>query len=88
MKISIDIDCTAQEAREMMGLPDIKPLQETWLAEIEKKMIADMERYSPDALIKSWVPNSSSGAAWIQSLFESISEHSTAGTDDKKSKKE
>ncbi len=69
-----------------MGLPDLKPLQEKWLAEIEKKMIADMERYSPDALIKSWVSNSSGGADWMQSLFASISEHSTAGTDGTKSK--
>lgn len=86
MKISIDIDCTAQEARDVMGLPDVKPLQEIWLAQIEKKMIADMERYSPDALIKSWASGSSSGADWMQSLFESISGHSTAGTDDKNSK--
>ncbi len=88
MKISIDIDCTAQEAREVMGLPDLKPLQEIWLAQIEKKMIDDMERFSPDSLIKSWTSNSSGGAAWIQSLFESVSQNSTAGTDDKKSKKE
>lgn len=87
MKISIDIDCTAQEAREMVGLPDVKPLQETWLAEIEKKMIADMERFSPDALIKSWVPNASGGAAWMQSLFESMMEHKASGTNDKSSKK-
>ncbi len=86
MKISIDIDCTAQEARDVMGLPDVKPLQEIWLAQIEKKMIDDMERFSPDALIKSWTSNSSGGADWIQSLFESISQHSTAGTGDRKDK--
>ena len=87
MKITIDIDCTSQEVRDVMGLPDVKPLQEIWLAQIEKKMTADMERFSPDALIKSWTLNSSGGAEWIQSLFESISQHNTAGTDNKKSKK-
>ena len=87
MKISIDIDCTAQEARDVVGLPDVKPLQEIWLAQIEKKMNADMERFSPDALIKSWTSRSTGGAEWIQSLFDSISQHGTAETDDKKSKK-
>ncbi len=87
MKISIDKDCTAQEARDVMGLPDVKPLQEIWLAQIEKKMVADMERFSPDALIKSWTSNSFGGAEWIQSLFESISQHGTAGTDDRESEK-
>ena len=35
MKITINIDCTPAEAREFVGLPDLRPLQAAWLAEIE-----------------------------------------------------
>ena len=43
MKITIDIDCTPAEAREFVGLPDLRPLQAAWLAEIENRLIADMQ---------------------------------------------
>ncbi len=55
MKITIDIDCTPAEARQFMGLPDLEPLQKAALAEIEKRMMAEFERYSPEGLVKSWL---------------------------------
>ena len=31
MKITVGIDCTPTEAREFMGLPDVKPMQrDSW----------------------------------------------------------
>jgi hypothetical protein len=35
MKITINVDCTPAEAREFLGLPDLRPLQAAWLAEVE-----------------------------------------------------
>ena len=54
MKIKIDIDCTPAEARQFIGLPDLEPLQKSAMAEIEKRMMAEFERYSPEGLIKAW----------------------------------
>jgi Family of unknown function (DUF6489) len=28
MKINVEIDCTAEEARAFLGLPDVQPMQE------------------------------------------------------------
>lgn len=55
MKCHIDFDFTPLEARQFFGLPDVQPLQATILAEIEKKMLAEMDRFSPDAVLKSWL---------------------------------
>ncbi len=38
MKITINIDCSPQEAREFLGLPDIKPLQEAFLTMMQDKI--------------------------------------------------
>jgi hypothetical protein len=38
MKISIDIDCTPEEARQFLGLPDMGPLQD----EMKKRMESGM----------------------------------------------
>jgi hypothetical protein len=55
MKITIDIDCTPAEAREFVGLPDLRPLQAAWLAEIENRLIADMQKFSPEGIARSWL---------------------------------
>lgn len=46
MKISVDIDCTPDEARSVLCLPDVKSLQEAMMAAVE-----------PDALMKMWMPS-------------------------------
>jgi Family of unknown function (DUF6489) len=72
MKISIDIDCTPAEAREMMGLPDLQPLQNAWLAEIEKRMMANLEQFSPEGLARSWLSGAPAGADWIPNVFNAL----------------
>lgn len=54
MKVTINIDCTPEEARAFMGLPDVQPIQQTMLAEMEKRMMAEMERFSPEGMMKMW----------------------------------
>jgi hypothetical protein len=54
MKVTINIDCTPEEARAMMGLPDVQPLQKTMMAEMERRMMEEMERFSPEGLMKTW----------------------------------
>ena len=38
MKFKVDIDCTPDEARAFFGLPDVKPLQEALLPEVEERL--------------------------------------------------
>lgn len=62
MKINVDIDCTPDEARTLVGLPDVKPMQQALMNEIEGRMKKALSAMEPDALIKMWLP------AGIQSL--------------------
>ena len=32
MKITMNVDCTPEEARAFLGLPDVKPMQEQLIA--------------------------------------------------------
>ena len=58
MKISVDIDCTPDEARSLLCLPDVKPLQEAMMAAVE-----------PDALMKMWMPSGVYGLDQLQQAF-------------------
>ncbi len=69
MKVTIDIDCTAAEAREMLGLPNVAKMQEKWLSEVEAKMKEEMANFSPENILKSWVSGASSNAEWLPNLF-------------------
>jgi hypothetical protein len=69
MKISIDIDCTPQEARRFLGLPDVEPLQQAMIAHMQEQMDDVLAGLSPDALMKLWMPGGT--AAWdgLQKAF-------------------
>lgn len=72
MKISVDVECTPAEARQFFGLPDLQPLQARVMAEVEKKMLADMERFAPDAILKTWLSMFSSTPEQVQSALGSL----------------
>ncbi len=55
MKVRFEIDCTPEEARAFFGLPDVQPLQARIMAEVEGKMLAEMDRFSPDSILKTWL---------------------------------
>lgn len=70
MKITIDVDCTAHEARQFLGLPDVEPMQKAAMAEIEKRMMTELERFSPESLFKAWLPIVGINAEWIQEFLK------------------
>ena len=70
MKITVNVDCTPLEARQFMGLPDVEPMQKAAMAEIEKRMKMELDRYSPEALFKAWLPIAGMNAEWLQDLLK------------------
>ena len=69
MKIKFDIDCTPEEARAFMGLPDVGPLQSAMMAEVEKRMKAALDAMSPEALLKTWLPAGMQNLEDMQKMF-------------------
>lgn len=79
MKVTMEVDCTPLEARQFLGLPDIQPLQAAVLAEMEKRMMAEMERFSPDAVLKNWMTLMPQSAETVQDLFTKLFTQRTSG---------
>ena len=69
MKITFDVDCTPEEARTFLGLPDVKPMQDTLMKKIEERMSANLDAMSPEALLKTWLPASVQGMEQLQKMF-------------------
>ena len=51
MKITVDVDCTPDEARQFLGLPDVKPMQAAVLAKMEQQMMGAVDALSPEAML-------------------------------------
>lgn len=86
MKISIDIDCTPDEARRFLGLPDVAPMQEALMRQIQERMEANLKALEPEALFQTWLPASIQGFEQLQKMF--WSQMGAAGAaDDKDGKK-
>ena len=85
MKISIDIDCTPEEARAFLGLPDIKPMQDAWVAEMQRKMVEDMENFTPASLVENWMATGAVNTDWLKKVFDSMAQTSLSPTRKKES---
>jgi len=69
MKITVNVDCTPEEARAFLGLPDVAPMQERLMAEAEKQMMANLKAMDPEAMLKTWLPASLQGMEQLQKMF-------------------
>ncbi len=69
MKIAFDVDCTPEEARAFFGLPDIKPLQEALLKEVQERLSASIKAMDPEAMLKTWLPATLKGFEQLQEMF-------------------
>lgn len=67
--MKVTFDCTPEEARRFMGLPDLTTVHEAYLEKM-RKMVAD--GLTPDMMgemMKSWGPMSEAGVnMWTQML--------------------
>ncbi|MCZ8086136.1 MAG: DUF6489 family protein [Brevundimonas sp.] len=54
MKIKVEIDCTPVEARAFLGLPDVSPLNEALVVEMQRRMEENIAALQPEELMKTW----------------------------------
>ena len=69
MKFKFDIECTPEEARAFVGLPDVVPMQEKLMKELEKKMQDNIRNLSPEEMVKTWMPATMQGFGDMQKMF-------------------
>jgi hypothetical protein len=69
MKITVDIDCTPEEARAFLGLPDLRPMQEQLLGEVQERMSASLRAVDPQEIMKLWLTPNLKG---FEQVFEAM----------------
>ena len=69
MNIKIDVDCTPEEARVFLGLPDVAPMQREMMEQIRKRMVSGLEAMDPETVMKTWMPLGLQGFEQAQKMF-------------------
>lgn len=84
MKINIEVDCTPQEARQMLGLPDLDPVHEIYLDQMKGFMKKGVTPDMFETVVKNWVPSTESGINMVQQLMNAFAGGMSAGSSSKK----
>ncbi len=69
MKVNVEFNCTPEEARTFLGLPDVQPLQDGMMKEFEARMRANIQAMDPESLVKTWLPAGMQGMEQMQKMF-------------------
>ena len=68
MKVNVEVTCTPEEARAFFGLPDLKPMQDRIMGEIEERLKSSLNSMNPEQVFKTWLPASMQGVEQMQQM--------------------
>ena len=74
MKITVDVDCTPEEARRFLGFPDLSPVHEAYVDKM-KAAVSDGAGTGPEAfseMMKAWGPMSEAGMGMWRQMLEQM----------------
>ncbi|MEQ8746381.1 DUF6489 family protein [Pyruvatibacter sp.] len=72
MKINIEVDMTPEEARKVIGLPDLAPMQEELVGQISDQIKRNVAYIDPELLVKSVLPVGVEGIDKLQKLLWAV----------------
>ena len=64
--------CTPEEARAFFGLPDLGPMQQRVIGEIEERLRSSLNAMNPETIFKTWLPASMQGVEQMQQLQQAF----------------
>lgn len=78
MKFTVNVDCTPEEARAFLGLPDFAPMQEAVLGQMQEQLQKNLGAMDPEGVMKMWMPNALGGMQAFSELQKSIWDQMTS----------
>jgi hypothetical protein len=70
MKVNIELDCTPEEARRAVGLPDLTPIHDRYVAMVIEAMQGQMQPDMIETMIRGGQPMGEAGLTFWKGLFD------------------
>jgi hypothetical protein len=84
MKLNITVDCTPDEARAFLGLPNIDPINEMMVAAVKQRLEQNIEMVSPEFYLKQWYSMGGQASDQFMQMMTAGAKAATAGAAPKK----
>ncbi|GHF15560.1 hypothetical protein GCM10017044_07160 [Kordiimonas sediminis] len=72
MKITINVDCTPEEVRKTMGLPDVTELNDQLIEAMKDRMANGFSPEEMDKLMRTWIAGTGTSIGEMQKAFFSM----------------
>lgn len=72
MKISVDVDCTPEEARRFMGLPDLSGVHAVYVGKLTRMVDEGITADNVETMMRAWAPMGEAGMAMWRQMFEQL----------------
>lgn len=70
MKVNVEVECTPEEARRAVGLPDLSPVHDRYVAMMLDSMDGSVKPEMIETMMKNWAPMGEAGLSMWRRLFE------------------
>jgi hypothetical protein len=75
MKVTVNIDCTPEEARAFFGLPDLAPVHAAYVEKLQSVVTEGLTPADLEKMTASWLPGMNEGLEmWRKTMFGSAKE--------------
>ena len=72
MNITMNIECSPEEARRFMGLPDMAPIHDIYLEKLREAMTNGMTPELLENMMRTWSPMGEMGMNAWQKMIEQM----------------
>ena len=85
MKVRIEAECTPEEARAFLGLPDMGPFNARVVEEMTRRMETNTAALQPDEVMKNWMSLGGAATEQFRGIIQTVlrSAATPRGGDDK-----
>ena len=70
MKLNVEIECTPEEARRAVGLPDLTPVHDRYIAMMLDTMQGVVKPEMVETMMRSWSPMGEAGMQFWKKLID------------------
>lgn len=70
MKLNIEIDCTPEEARRAVGLPDLTPVHDRYVAMLLDMVEGGIKPEMVETMLRSWSPMGEAGMQFWKRMID------------------
>lgn len=70
MKFNVEVECTPEEARRMMGLPDLTPVHDKYIASLTGAMDGAVQPEMLEGMMRNWAPMGDAGMSFWRKMLE------------------